>query len=172
MGKYAKATFHEKENWASEILRRFHSDMCGPFSIASNENHKYYVICVDDFSRNYWSYFIRRTIRHSKNVLSSKHWWRKTLGSMWRLLGPTMVVSTYQMNSRTFATKKEFRESWLCLITHIRMGSQKEIIEQLWVQHEQCCMIRAHCCICGQRHLTQRYLCRIIVLNTRGAFLW
>ena len=35
MGKYAKATFHEKENRAFEILERVHSDMCGPFSTAS-----------------------------------------------------------------------------------------------------------------------------------------
>ena len=37
MGEYAKATFHEKENQATEILERVHSYVCGPFSIASSQ---------------------------------------------------------------------------------------------------------------------------------------
>ena len=67
MGKYAKATFHEKESRASGILERVHSDMCGPhsdvcgpFSIASTTKHKYYVIFVDDFSRTCWIYFMQK----------------------------------------------------------------------------------------------------------------
>ena len=58
MGKNAKATFHEKENQYLENLERVHSDVCGPFSTASATNHKYYVIFVDDFSRNFWIYFM------------------------------------------------------------------------------------------------------------------
>ena len=57
MGKYAKATFHEKENRASEILERVH---CGPFSTASTTKHKYYVIFFDDFSRKCWIYFMQK----------------------------------------------------------------------------------------------------------------
>jgi hypothetical protein len=51
MGKYVKSTFHEKENRASVILERIHTDVCGPFSVASTEKHRYYVIFVDDLSR-------------------------------------------------------------------------------------------------------------------------
>jgi hypothetical protein len=51
MGKYVKSTFHEKENRASVFLERIHTDVCGPFSVASTEKNKYYVIFVDDFSR-------------------------------------------------------------------------------------------------------------------------
>ena len=58
MGKYTKATFHEKENQEMEILERVHSDVCGPFSTASKTKHKYYVIFVDDFSRKCWIYFM------------------------------------------------------------------------------------------------------------------
>ena len=58
MGKYAKATLHEKENRASEILERVHSDVCGPFSTTSIAKHKYYVIFVDDFSIKCWIYFM------------------------------------------------------------------------------------------------------------------
>jgi hypothetical protein len=51
MRKYVKSTFHEKENRASVILERILRDVCGPFSVASTEKHKYYVIFVDEFSR-------------------------------------------------------------------------------------------------------------------------
>ena len=50
MGKYVKANFHEKENQASGILERVHTNVCGPFSVASIEKHKYYVIFIDGFS--------------------------------------------------------------------------------------------------------------------------
>ena len=51
MGKYVKFTFHEKENRASVILKRVHTDMCGPFSVSSTTKHRYYVIFVNEFSR-------------------------------------------------------------------------------------------------------------------------
>ena len=51
MGKFVKATFHEKENHASVILERIHTDVCGPFSVASTTKHMYYVIFFDDYSR-------------------------------------------------------------------------------------------------------------------------
>ena len=60
MGKYTKATFHEKESRATEILERFHSYVCGPLSTASTSKHMYYVIFVDDFSRKCWIYFMQK----------------------------------------------------------------------------------------------------------------
>jgi hypothetical protein len=50
MGKYVKSTFHEKENRASVILKRIHTDVCGLFLVTSTTKHKYSVIFVDDFS--------------------------------------------------------------------------------------------------------------------------
>ena len=40
MGKYVKSTFHEKKNRALGILERVHTDVCGPFSVASTSTHK------------------------------------------------------------------------------------------------------------------------------------
>jgi transposase InsO family protein len=60
MGKYVNSTFHEKENHASVILERIHTDVCGPFSIASIEKHKYYVIFVHEFSRKCWIFFMQK----------------------------------------------------------------------------------------------------------------
>ena len=51
MGKFVKTAFHEKENRASVILERIHTDVCGPFSVASTAKHRYHVIFVDEFSR-------------------------------------------------------------------------------------------------------------------------
>jgi hypothetical protein len=58
MGKYVKCTFHEKENRASVILERIHTDVCGPFLVASTTKHNYYVIFVDDFSYKCWILFM------------------------------------------------------------------------------------------------------------------
>jgi hypothetical protein len=40
MGKYVKSTFHEEENRDLVILERVHTDVCGPFSVASTKKHK------------------------------------------------------------------------------------------------------------------------------------
>ena len=58
--KYVKSTFHEKENRASVILERIHTDVCGRVSVASIEKHRYYVIFVDDFSRKCWIFFMQK----------------------------------------------------------------------------------------------------------------
>jgi transposase InsO family protein len=60
MGKYVKSTFHEKENHALVIWERVHTDMCGPFSVASTIKHKYYVIFFNDFSRKCWIFFMQK----------------------------------------------------------------------------------------------------------------
>ena len=60
MGKYVKSTLHEKENRASGILERVHTEVCGPFSVASIAKHKYYVIFIDDFSRKCWIFFMQK----------------------------------------------------------------------------------------------------------------
>jgi len=42
------------------VLERIHTDMCGPFSVASTAKHRYYVIFVDDFSRKCWIFFMQK----------------------------------------------------------------------------------------------------------------
>ena len=60
MGKFVKTTFHEKENRASVILERIHTDVCGPFSVASTAKHRYYVIFFDEFFRRCWIFFMQK----------------------------------------------------------------------------------------------------------------
>eukprot|EP00253_Pinus_taeda_P003759 PITA_03759 len=58
LGKFVKATFHEKDSRAMMILERIRTDVCGPFLVALTAKHKYYVIFVDDFSQKYWIFFM------------------------------------------------------------------------------------------------------------------
>ena len=37
LGKFVKATFHKKDIHAMTILEIIHTDVCGPFSVASTE---------------------------------------------------------------------------------------------------------------------------------------
>eukprot|EP00253_Pinus_taeda_P030788 PITA_30788 len=60
LGKFVKDTFHEKDSHATTILERIHTDVCGPFSVASTAKHRYYVIFVDDFSRKCWIFFMQK----------------------------------------------------------------------------------------------------------------
>ena len=60
MGNFVKIAFHEKENRASVILERIHTDVCGHFSVASTEKHRYYVIFVDDYSHICWIFFMQK----------------------------------------------------------------------------------------------------------------
>jgi len=57
-GIFLKATFHEKDSQATTILERIHTNLCGPFSVASTAKHRYYVIFVDDFSQKCWIFFM------------------------------------------------------------------------------------------------------------------
>ena len=41
LGKFVKAIFDEKDSRATMILKRIHTDMCAPFSVASTAKHRY-----------------------------------------------------------------------------------------------------------------------------------
>ena len=60
MGKYVNSTFHEKENHALVILERVHTDVYGPFSVASTAKHNYYVIFFDEFSHKCSILFMKK----------------------------------------------------------------------------------------------------------------
>ena len=72
MGKFVKTTFHEKENRASVILERIHTDVCEPFSVASTTKHRYYVIFVDDYSRRCWIFFMQKKSKTFSNFCELK----------------------------------------------------------------------------------------------------
>ena len=51
LGKYTKSSFGDRDSQVESIMERVHSDVCGPFSIASMPKNRYYVIFFDDYSR-------------------------------------------------------------------------------------------------------------------------
>ena len=55
-----KTTFHEKDSRATTILERIHTNMCGPFLVASTANYRFYVIFVDEFSHKCWIFFMQK----------------------------------------------------------------------------------------------------------------
>ena len=72
MGKFLKTTFHEKENCASMILERIHTDVCGPFLVASTAKHRYYVIFVDEYSHRCWIFFMQKKSETFSNLCEFK----------------------------------------------------------------------------------------------------
>lgn len=50
LGKYTKATFHDKDSRAQEVMESVHSDVCGPFSTMSTTKNNDYDVVVNEFS--------------------------------------------------------------------------------------------------------------------------
>jgi hypothetical protein len=111
LGKYVKSTFHEKENRASVILEIIHTDVCGPFLVASTEKHSHYVVFVDEFSRKCWIFFMQKKDQTFSKFCEFKALVEKELGKQVKDLRSNMVENTSLMNSKTFAAKKEFEEN-------------------------------------------------------------
>ena len=86
MGKFAKTTFHEKENRASVILERIHTDVCGPLSVASTTKHRYYVIFSYDYSHRCWIFFMQKKSETFSKFCEFKELVKKELGKQVKLL--------------------------------------------------------------------------------------
>ena len=69
------------------ILERIHTDVCGPFSVASTTKHRYYVIFVDDYSRRCWIFFMQKksetfsNFREFKELVEKES--RKQVKALW-----------------------------------------------------------------------------------------
>ena len=64
VAKHERDSFpSEKSRRAQAILEFVHSDICGPFSPASNGNKKYFMTLMDDFSRKNMDLFLACQIR-------------------------------------------------------------------------------------------------------------
>jgi len=72
LGKYTKSTLNDWDNMAHVVLERIYSDVYGHFFTASTAKHMYYVIFLDDFSRNYWIYFMQKKDQTFSNFFEFK----------------------------------------------------------------------------------------------------
>jgi hypothetical protein len=62
------------------ILERIHTDVCGPFLVASTIKHRYYVIFVDDFSRKCWIFIMQKNDQTFSKFYEFKALVEKELG--------------------------------------------------------------------------------------------
>jgi hypothetical protein len=60
-GKQNRVRFPSSDTRVKEILELIHSDVFGPIHIYSPRIYMYYVPFIDDFSRNTWIYFLKKT---------------------------------------------------------------------------------------------------------------
>jgi hypothetical protein len=59
LGKNVKKPFPRSNNRSKEILNLIHLDVCGLMPVKSLGGSLYYVIFIDDYSRNIWLYLLK-----------------------------------------------------------------------------------------------------------------
>jgi hypothetical protein len=47
------------EHGSKGVLDLIHSDVCGPMSVESVSDFKYFVMFIDDYSKKTWIYFLK-----------------------------------------------------------------------------------------------------------------
>ena len=62
LGKNVKKSFSSSHTRSKGILDLKHFDVCGPISSPSLSGYLYYVLFIDDLSRNSWIYFLKAKI--------------------------------------------------------------------------------------------------------------
>ncbi|RVW71220.1 Retrovirus-related Pol polyprotein from transposon TNT 1-94 [Vitis vinifera] len=61
LGKHHRQSFLKGVAWrAKKVLELIHTDICGPMSIPSQGNNKYFVLFIDDFTRMTWVFFMKQ----------------------------------------------------------------------------------------------------------------
>jgi len=70
LGKYTKSSFHDRDSRVETILKRVHTDLCGPFSTASIAKQRYYVIFIDDYFCEFKALFEKESWKKIKALRS------------------------------------------------------------------------------------------------------
>ncbi|XXG85802.1 hypothetical protein AAC387_Pa11g0820 [Persea americana] len=58
-GKQTRVVFKTKEHHSSKPLQLIHNDLCGPMRAQSTSGDKYFMLCIDDYSRMTWVLFLK-----------------------------------------------------------------------------------------------------------------
>jgi hypothetical protein len=59
LGKNVKGSFSSSDSRSKGILDLIHTHVCGSITVASLNEYLYYVLFIDDHSRNTWIYFLK-----------------------------------------------------------------------------------------------------------------
>ena len=58
LGKQQRQPFTSGKAWrAKKMLDLVHTDVCGPMRTPSNEQNRYFILFIDDYTRMTWVYF-------------------------------------------------------------------------------------------------------------------
>ncbi|KAL0347031.1 UNVERIFIED_CONTAM: Retrovirus-related Pol polyprotein from transposon TNT 1-94 [Sesamum calycinum] len=86
-GKQHKKSFPSGTSWrAKAVLELIHTDVCGPMRTPSNEQNRYFILFIDDYSRMTWVYFMREKIRSLKVFKKFKNLVEKQSGRSIKVL--------------------------------------------------------------------------------------
>jgi len=66
---------------ATHKLQFVHSDICGPISPISNNNKRYILSFIDDFTRKTWIYFLNKKLEALEVFKEFKTWAEKEAGT-------------------------------------------------------------------------------------------
>jgi len=58
-GKLTRSTFKTKEYYSRKPLELVHTDLCGPMRTQSSNGDRYFMLCIDDYSRMTWILFLK-----------------------------------------------------------------------------------------------------------------
>ena len=82
------------------ILERIHTDVCGPFFVASTAKHRYYVIFVDDYSHRCWIFFMQKKSETFSKFCEFKAFMEKEAGkqvkALWSDNGGEYISSEFK----------------------------------------------------------------------------
>jgi len=165
LGKFVKATFHEKDSHATTILERIHTNVCGPFSVASTTKHKYYVIFVDDFSRKCWIFFMQKKSETYLKFYEFKALVEKELGKKVKAPRSNNGGEFISGKFKDFCSAKGIQRELIAPHNPEQNGvaeqKNRTIVGAAWVMlHDQ-----AYPFTCGWRHAILQSMCRTVVLT-------
>jgi len=72
-GKLTRSTFNTKEYYFGKPLELVHIDLCGPMRTQSLNGDKYFMLCIDDYSRMIWILFLKHKSEALENFDTFKN---------------------------------------------------------------------------------------------------
>lgn len=87
LGKQRRQPFPSGKAWrAKTMLELVHTDVCGPMRTPSNEQNRYFILFIDDYTRMTWVYFLREKSEVFKVFKKFKNFVEKQSGHVIKVL--------------------------------------------------------------------------------------
>ena len=123
MGKQHRNPFPHNSTWrASQILQLVQADICGPISTISNNNKKYLLTFIDDFSGKIWVFFLAEKSEAFECFKLFKVKVEKQWVLAFVVYAPIGMVSLRPKNSICFSKLMRFNENLLRFTLLVKLG--------------------------------------------------